>query len=426
MKKLSTILLALGLCRCTLVAAGINPTPFAVRFLNEGPLSNAAAIWVDPAGSDSNPGTVLFPVKTISHALSFATAGTTVFLYPGTYGETNLLVLTNNCNLVGSGLGVSVITGYWPISYGIPLVPGNNSIISDLSFINTTSNDYGGVIGNGNYVTNTIPGNQLLIQDSSFSTVNGFYTVWLTNAAAPGWAVYTNNNGYATNLITFNDPVWYADAGNEPVWTLGSTTNDVALALDLYAWYSLGSGGYNNLAPTNDVAYLRSAYPLHPQRTFTNATILRCRLVGTSDLIYLTHGGTIDLYDCILESNWDITAVAKNWSVVNLHRCQLLSDPLRGTTNSTTITWGEGRFSGHSDDNGPILYDQCTALVTNASSGGLFYYPPKMLGGYYEFNGTPSVDQTGYRYPTNGWWFINVNGNRTNVTANYSVTLTNL
>jgi hypothetical protein len=55
-------------------------------------LALATTYFVDPSGSDSNPGTTEQPFKTVAHAADIVTAGDTVLVNPGTYtGEVKVM-----------------------------------------------------------------------------------------------------------------------------------------------------------------------------------------------------------------------------------------------------------------------------------------------------------------------------------------------
>src|SRR3974377_115016 len=49
--------------------------------------AHAADYYVSTSGSDSNPGSSALPFRTITHAYSFAAAGVTIHVMPGTYTD---------------------------------------------------------------------------------------------------------------------------------------------------------------------------------------------------------------------------------------------------------------------------------------------------------------------------------------------------
>ncbi len=73
---------------------------FSVLVLMSVAAAAQTTLYVSPAGSDSNPGTITQPLLTISKAMSLATAGTTIYLRGGTYNISSTL-----------GAGVSGVAG---------------------------------------------------------------------------------------------------------------------------------------------------------------------------------------------------------------------------------------------------------------------------------------------------------------------------
>lgn len=74
-----------GLASTRLLAAGV-PLP---RLLAGGSLVD---YYVTTSGSDRNPGTQSAPWRTIAHAASVVSAGSTVHVQPGTYTESEITV----------------------------------------------------------------------------------------------------------------------------------------------------------------------------------------------------------------------------------------------------------------------------------------------------------------------------------------------
>ena len=102
---------------------------------------NASSVGSD-AGSDANPGTLALPFKTITHALTVATSGSTVQAKPGVYdtlnnGETFPIVVPDGVLLIGdeANTGGTSIVGRGPAPAGfaaatVTLLPGTGSTIA--------------------------------------------------------------------------------------------------------------------------------------------------------------------------------------------------------------------------------------------------------------------------------------------------------
>jgi hypothetical protein len=89
--------------------------------------------YVAPGGSDGNPGTITAPWKTVQHAADMVTAGDTVFLRAGTYGE-NVLIKASGNTLAGD-IVFSAYTGELPVIDGTGNESSNGVILSSLSYL---------------------------------------------------------------------------------------------------------------------------------------------------------------------------------------------------------------------------------------------------------------------------------------------------
>jgi hypothetical protein len=81
-----------------------------------------ATRWVSPTGSDANPGTQALPLQTIYQANFLSTAGDTIRLLPGTYGdEQGVIVLGDkDIQVIGSGVGSTVIRAHSTLTANVP------------------------------------------------------------------------------------------------------------------------------------------------------------------------------------------------------------------------------------------------------------------------------------------------------------------
>ena len=88
--------------------------------------SGALKLYVSPAGSDSNTGTLALPFKTVSKALSVATNGTLIYLRGGTYGTTTVgfaaSLLASPWRYLRSAPATKNLL-YDALQYGLPVVP---------------------------------------------------------------------------------------------------------------------------------------------------------------------------------------------------------------------------------------------------------------------------------------------------------------
>ena len=90
-------------------------------------------IYVSKSGDDSNSGINLLNAKlTIEAALSIATAGTMIQVFPGVYTENNPLVVPEQVSIVGTSLREVSVT---PANAGDLFYVNNGCYISDMSFV---------------------------------------------------------------------------------------------------------------------------------------------------------------------------------------------------------------------------------------------------------------------------------------------------
>src|SRR6266853_391702 len=138
-------------------------------------------LYVDVStGVDTNPGTQASPFKTITHAMSVATSGTTVQVLPGVYDTLNnsevfpitvpagVLLIGDEAN-VGGGTTPTSIVGNGPAPAGFPVnvtvvvLPGTGSTLAGFTITNDAASGNGrdGIILSNSSVTlrkNTISG----------------------------------------------------------------------------------------------------------------------------------------------------------------------------------------------------------------------------------------------------------------------------
>jgi hypothetical protein len=74
----------------------------------------ANILYVSKNGDDSNDGSITYPYQTIKAALAAATSGTSVYVAPGTYTETNPVTIPANVSLVGNDIRSVIIKAQSP------------------------------------------------------------------------------------------------------------------------------------------------------------------------------------------------------------------------------------------------------------------------------------------------------------------------
>ena len=159
------------------------------------------SFYVDPAGNDTNAGTVIAPFATIAAANTAAIAAVTatglaqaIRVNPGAY-STGRLRIGNNVSLIGSGQGVTIINGGTGGTGGVGINPGNNSWISDFT--------YNGNLTHGSFV---------FCIGAILAASNG-------DTAATGWTV---NN---VTINSWSDGFYWKNAAGQFGTITGQCTN---------------------------------------------------------------------------------------------------------------------------------------------------------------------------------------------------------
>ena len=181
-----------------------------------------SSYYVSPGGSDSNPGTLSNPWKTIQKAVNSVSAGDTVYIRAGTYREVVTLSRSGTSSApisilaypgekaIVDGNNYSVASGYSPLvkitgSYtnlnGLEIRYGGMGLViigahNLVSTVNVHHNQQNGVLVTGDY--NTVTGST--VWSNCMTNVNGSSTNgWASGLSAaryPNYATLSNNVVY--------------------------------------------------------------------------------------------------------------------------------------------------------------------------------------------------------------------------------------
>ena len=231
---------------------------------------NVSSVGSD-AGSDANPGTRSLPFKTITHAMSVATSGSTVQVLPGIYDTMDLntpevfpitvpsgvLLIGDEANK-GGGSTPTTIFGDGPApafpGVSVALLPGTGSTIAGFTITNAGGIFHDGLIISNSSVTlrnNTITGQSrygINIDASTSHVITGNQIV-----NNPGSGLGFINGGVGSkvenNVITSNGVgVEYEVAGGDLGSMGGSTGGNVISCngFDLFAGAAISISAANN------------------------------------------------------------------------------------------------------------------------------------------------------------------------------------
>lgn len=166
-------------------------------------------IFVSTSGSDSNPGTLIYPLRTISKAARMAVAGDTVYIRGGIYNES---VIIPNSGTETKLIRVMAYPGETPVIDGGGTIPGEGGSLVSL---------------NGNYIY--VSG--LEVRNSGYV---GIYLSGTHNVVDNVFVHHSNQNGILIN----GD---YGTVENSRVWR-NSLSNE----------YALGNGYSSGLSAARD------------------------------------------------------------------------------------------------------------------------------------------------------------------------------
>jgi nitrous oxidase accessory protein NosD len=182
------------------------------------PHCGGSVLFVAESGLDTNPGTEVAPFKTITHALSIATSGSTVNVAPGTYdhdanGETFPIAVPDGVALIGdeANKGAGTVPteivggGQAPSPFatglGVAVFPGAGSTIAGFT---VTNNNGGLTVRSGLILSNdgvTLRNNTVTGATQGI----GVDIVASANHVITGNRIVDNGAGAGTGLRFFND-----------------------------------------------------------------------------------------------------------------------------------------------------------------------------------------------------------------------------
>src|SRR5262245_3341549 len=261
--------------------------------------AQATDYYVSTQGSDSNPGTGAQPLRTITHAYARATAGTTIYVAPGTYTDYN------------SGWGIHL-----------------GSSGSSSSPITLKSQVRGAAIIDGG---NASDRNQGFYIDGNYNVVDGFE---IRNCPKGGISIWSNGNRIINNPHHHNgNPTSTSTDGRDGVYSNDGTSGNYYANNSIHdngrSGSNLDHGLYlcgRNEMVLNNVLYRNAASGLQVAGYSTVANMKVYNNVmawnGTSGIILWQALSGVDIKNNIIYQNghWGVGFYAATGSGVVLDR----------------------------------------------------------------------------------------------------------
>lgn len=175
-------------------------------------MASAADLYVSTTGSDTNPGTLSAPLRTIPAASQKATAGTTIYVAPGTY--------TGGFQTPVSGTATAHIHFVSTIKYGAKLVPPAGSTSGIAWWIRGGYTDVDGFeidgtsyLGGINWTVGIeADGNYDTVENNLIHNIHDISVTACSGHGAAGIDFYGFNYGHTggtANANTVHDVTWH-------------------------------------------------------------------------------------------------------------------------------------------------------------------------------------------------------------------------
>jgi hypothetical protein len=341
-------------------------------------------VYVGPKGSDSNSGRIGYPFKTIKYAVAHVANNGVVYVLPGVYKETGILV-KNSMNITGLTKNPNnvVISGNNTKWHLMNITSANSTvIISNMAFKNATVTKTGdgvitskGVLSVNNCIFDNDKSNAIRAASAIYS--EGY--LYIINSTISNNKVYKTassaiiniNNEVILNKVNFNNNQAYGNNPGSPALYLFNTNSTI-----------YGSKFINNKA--NGANATGGAVKLaYGNATFNKVTFTNNIATGTG----LVVGGAIaNLNARLIILNSSITnntaqntkniayggALFNQNSILLIINTTFSLNKITGQSGSGGAVYGYDTFS--SIVNSRFTYNKITAKTKDALGGAISIY----------------------------------------------------
>jgi len=341
--------------------------------------ARAAVLYVSTSGSDSNPGTVAAPFRTITYAYSKAGAGTTILVAPGTYAD---------------------YTSGWGLHLGSSGTASSPIVLE--------SQVRGGAVIDGQ---NASDRNEGIYIDGSYNVVEGFE---IKNGPNGGISIWGNGNQILNCEIDHNgNPAYTGTNGHDGLYEDQSLSGNVFAGnyihdngrtggsnLD-HGMYLCGSGELvvNNVSIRNDSSGLQIAgyTTVSNMKVYNNVFAWN----GSEGVIIWMNMSGVDIKNNIIYDNaiYGVHYYAATGSGVVIDHNLVYGN---GTANYDTPGDGGGTISVTMGSN--LSSDPKFANETQSSFDAHLASGSPAIGAGYNFYSTFTTDLAETARPSSGAW----------------------
>ena len=288
-----------------------------------------AVLYVAPTGSDSNPGTIDRPLKSVSKGVSLAGPGSTLYLRGGTYVENVKFSVAKGT--ATSPIHMAAYTGERPVIQGLLWLNGAN--YWTLDGINVTWNSSN---SSADHMVKMTGGSNWSIRNCEFWGAHSFAALLISGGATNVYVGYSTLHDTYKSNSTNQDHLIYANQVNGGVFEhnlfynspngrgikVGSLTNGLSMPANLVIRYNTF---YNNLGPSN----LQFSYSANHNAAYRNIMVKSSLANITTNSLSGTGNATHD------NIGWGSTKVVATAPGLtddggNLHVDPQLKDPDHG------------------------------------------------------------------------------------------------
>ena len=332
MKKTKLLVFVLGL---------LLPITVAITF-SAPTRAEPKTIYVDVKNIGPEYGTKEYPYNTMNEGINAATAGDTIYVYNGTYLESNIILDKNNLSLVGENRENTIIDG--SLHYWILIVTAQNVTITGFTIQNSPIGTAGIFLNNA--TKTIINNNRIRNHDSGIYSVFSNENLIENNRISDTYAGIILSSVCGENRISNNYVI-----GNFRGIDLshGAHDNEIENNNIVQNTYGVSISFDNNSIMgnqiiNNDVGIYEDSESTHGYRIFHNNFVNNTEQIDLSiqSLNIWDNGLEGNYWDDYNETDFNQDGIGDTPYVINGNNTD--NKPLMGTFSDFSVTWGQETY----------------------------------------------------------------------------------